>query len=118
MPILWKNPAYRVRPRVCIALTCGAAIAGFASNSLLAPGALGGGQIDASTCILVRLSSGALLLGAISLLRRQSLAGHGSWAAAAALGAVVLLGEVLTARVIIAAAAIFIAIGLSLARRR
>ena len=82
-----KNPADRQRPRWHIALTCGVAIAGFAANSLLARGALGGGLIDASTYTLLRLSSGALLLGAISLLRRQSLAGHGSWAAGTALAA-------------------------------
>jgi drug/metabolite transporter (DMT)-like permease len=81
------NPFDHQKRRWRIALACGAAIMGFAANSLLARGALGGGLIDASTYTLVRLSSGALLLGAISLLRRQSLAGHGSWAAGAALAA-------------------------------
>jgi drug/metabolite transporter (DMT)-like permease len=87
MPIPRKDPDYPSKSRVRIALTCGAAIAGFSGNSLLARGALGGGQIDASTYTLIRLSSGALLLGAISLIRRRSLAGHGNWAAGAALAA-------------------------------
>jgi drug/metabolite transporter (DMT)-like permease len=66
-------------------MSCSAAISGFAANSLLARSALGGGQIDASAYTVIRLSSGALLLWAISLIRRQNLAGRVSWAAGAAL---------------------------------
>jgi drug/metabolite transporter (DMT)-like permease len=46
---------------------------------------LGAGQIDAFTYTLIRLSSGALLLHVISLLRGRKLKGHGSLAAGAAL---------------------------------
>ncbi len=87
MPASGKSPSSHPPSRISLALNCGAAVTGFAANSLLARGALGENQIDASTYTLVRLSSGALLLSVICLLRRQSFAGEGGWKPGAALAA-------------------------------
>ena len=78
-----------------VAILTGAAMTGFAANSVLARAALGWGYADAPTFTLVRIATGALVLGALA--RRPSLvavgeAGSvraappaGDWIAAAAL---------------------------------
>ena len=72
-----------VRGRVF--LICGAALAGFAANSLLARSALGRGLIDASSFTIVRLVSGALLLGVVVSARDGRPLANGSWRGGAAL---------------------------------
>jgi drug/metabolite transporter (DMT)-like permease len=70
--------------RRVLALSAIAMIA-FASNSLLCRLALRDTRIDAATFTLVRLLSGAVALWLIVRLRRESLAGAGSWFSALAL---------------------------------
>ncbi len=72
-------------PRGRVVVTCGAALVGFAANSLLARGALGLGLIDASTFTVVRLVSGALLLGIVVAARGGRPLADGSWRGGAAL---------------------------------
>jgi len=62
------------------ALCAGAALAGFAANSLLCRAALRGGEIDAWSFTAVRMASGALVLGLLARTWRA-----GSWASALAL---------------------------------
>ena len=66
--------------RARTALCAGAALAGFAANSLFCRAALRGGAIDAWSFTCVRLASGALVLGILT----RSWA-EGSWASALAL---------------------------------
>ncbi len=66
--------------RARTALFAGAALAGFAANSLLCRAALRGGTIDAWSFTCVRLASGALVLGLLARTWRE-----GSWASALAL---------------------------------
>lgn len=61
------------------------ALAGFAANSLLTRGALGGGHLDPMTFMIVRLVSGAIVLGVLVWLRSAVRTGGGSWLMAAAL---------------------------------
>lgn len=62
-----------------------AALLGFAANSLLTRGALGGGHLDPMAFMVVRLLSGTVVLGLLVWLRPASRAGRGSWLMAAAL---------------------------------
>jgi len=78
-----SEDALTLRGRV--ALTCGAALVGFAANSLLARGALGLDLIDASTFTVLRLASGALLLGVVVYARGGRPMADGSWRGGAAL---------------------------------
>lgn len=55
------------------------ALAGFAANSLLTRAALGGGQLDPITFMVVRLLSGAIVLTAIVSFRTATRSGRGSW---------------------------------------
>jgi drug/metabolite transporter (DMT)-like permease len=64
------------------ALLAAAALLGFAANSLLCRAALREGAIDAWSFTLVRLASGAIVLGILARTWRE-----GSWASALALGA-------------------------------
>ncbi|MEJ7601550.1 MAG: hypothetical protein WKG01_26845 [Kofleriaceae bacterium] len=77
-----------MRPLVVTAL-CGAALLGFAANSLLGLAALGGGAIDATSFIAIRICSGALVLAVlVALARRPAFDDDrhpGSWASGAAL---------------------------------
>jgi drug/metabolite transporter (DMT)-like permease len=67
-------------------LATGAALSGFAANSLLCRAALGAGAIDAWSFTAVRLGSGALALIALARLAgRRSPRGTGSFASALAL---------------------------------
>lgn len=63
------------------------ALTGFAANSLLCRAALDTRSIDAASFTLVRLTSGALVLGAIVAARSgaRAVLGEGSWRGAAAL---------------------------------
>lgn len=56
-------------PRAAALLCAASALVGFAGNSLLARVALGGGHSDAATFTLVRLGSGALVLGLLAWIR-------------------------------------------------
>lgn len=62
-----------------------AALLGFAANSLLTRAALGGGHLDPMAFLVVRLLSGAVVLGLLVRLRAGSRRGRGSWLMAAAL---------------------------------
>lgn len=64
---------------------CGAALIGFAANSILARSALGRDLIDPSTFTAVRLGSGALMLGVLVSARGGRIMADGSWRAGAAL---------------------------------
>ncbi len=66
--------------RARTALWAGAALAGFAANSLLCRAALRGGAIDAWSFTFARMASGALVLGILARTWRE-----GSWASALAL---------------------------------
>ena len=66
--------------RVRTALCAGAALTGFAANSLLCRAALRGGEIDAWSFTAVRMASGALVLGLLARTWRG-----GSWTSALAL---------------------------------
>jgi drug/metabolite transporter (DMT)-like permease len=69
------------RPLATAALV-GAALVGFAANSLLCRAALGDRSIDAASFTAIRLASGALVL---AILARGRARGAGSWTSAAAL---------------------------------
>jgi drug/metabolite transporter (DMT)-like permease len=73
-----------VEPRrpLATAALCGAALVGFAANSLLCRAALGDRSIDAASFTAIRLASGALVL---AILARGRARGAGSWPSAAAL---------------------------------
>lgn len=66
-------------------LLTAAAMIGFAGNSLLTRGALGGGRLDAALFTGVRLLSGALMLAILARARRRAATERGSWKSAAAL---------------------------------
>lgn len=70
------------RRPLALAALCGAALVGFAANSLLCRAALGDRSIDAASFTAIRLASGALVL---ALLARGRARGAGSWPSAAAL---------------------------------
>lgn len=61
------------------------ALLGFAANSLLTRGALGGGFLDPMTFMLVRLASGTGVLAIMVRVRSTGRSGRGSWLMAAAL---------------------------------
>ncbi len=63
------------------------ALAGFAANSLLTRGALGGGHLDPLGFMLIRLWSGALVLNLLVRLRATPRVGAGTWSMSAALAA-------------------------------
>jgi drug/metabolite transporter (DMT)-like permease len=70
-----------------LCLLTGAALAGFAANSLLCRLALGSGSIDAATFTAVRLGSGAVALVVLAAAARRGSAWRalGSWVSAVAL---------------------------------
>ena len=59
-----------MRPLAVIAL-CGAALLGFAANSLLCRAALGNGAIDAASFTAIRIGNGALVLAVLAALSRK-----------------------------------------------
>ncbi len=61
------------------------ALLGFAANSLLTRGALGGGLLDPMTFMVVRLVSGTIVLALLVRFRPTGRRGRGSWLMAAAL---------------------------------
>lgn len=61
------------------------ALLGFAANSLLTRGALGGGFLDPLTFMVVRLTSGAAVLLLLVRFRTTPRSGRGSWPMAVAL---------------------------------
>ena len=65
-----------------VVLSCGAALVGFAANSLLCRTALGADAIDAASFTAIRLASGACVLFALA---RGRVRGAGSWASGGAL---------------------------------
>jgi drug/metabolite transporter (DMT)-like permease len=71
-------------PLRIFALTTATMIA-FAANSLLSRAALRGGAIDAESFTAIRLASGALILVAITGVRRGEPGGQGSWRSAVVL---------------------------------
>lgn len=72
-------------PLRTFALTTATMVA-FAANSLLCRAALRGGAIDAESFTAIRLASGAVILVAITGVRRGEPGGRGSWRSAIALG--------------------------------
>ncbi|WP_434647890.1 DMT family transporter [Pseudomonas sp. D1-2] len=80
-PTLASNSSASAR---LVAMTCFALFA-FAANSLLCRLALKHTDIDAASFSVVRLVSGALVLGLMCLMRRSSTLTKGSWKGAAAL---------------------------------
>src|ERR1043165_2183392 len=73
-----------MQPRLLTVLYTSLAMVAFASNSLLNRFALGQGSIDAVSYTTVRLISGALALGLISLLQRNPTGSkvRGNWISA------------------------------------
>lgn len=71
--------------RMRLALLTTMAMLAFAANSLLCREALAAGHIDASSFTLVRLVSGAAVLGFLLLVKFRGVTLGGSWLAAAAL---------------------------------
>ncbi len=69
------------RSRTAVLLLCGAALVGFAANSLLCRAALGAQLIDAASFTAIRLGSGALVLAVLAWRAPRA----GSWASAGAL---------------------------------
>ncbi len=61
------------------------ALLGFAANSLLTRGALGGGYLDPMTFMVVRLASGTIMLALMVRFRTATRSGRGSWLMAVAL---------------------------------
>lgn len=61
------------------------ALLGFAANSLLTRGALGGAYLDPMTFMVVRLASGTIVLALLVRFRTTARSGRGSWVMAAAL---------------------------------
>jgi drug/metabolite transporter (DMT)-like permease len=78
------GPRYDVPPMPNVALLV-FALAGFAANSLLTRGALGGGHLDPLGFMLIRLWSGALVLSLLVRLRSMPRVGAGNWGMSAAL---------------------------------
>jgi len=71
--------------RLRLAFLTAMAMLAFAANSLLCREALAKGHIDASSFTLVRVGSGALVLGVLLLIKLRRYSLGGSWLAAAAL---------------------------------
>jgi drug/metabolite transporter (DMT)-like permease len=67
---------------VRLVLLIAATLVGFASNSLLTRGALGGGHLDPASFTLIRLVTGALTLALLVRLRGRPVDGRESWASA------------------------------------
>lgn len=80
-----------MRPALRDFLLTGAALLGFATNSLLTRAALDADAIDAASFATVRLVAGALALALLLAGRGRHARGAGSWASAAALAGYALL---------------------------